>query len=260
MKKIKIIIIVTLLTITAALRADSGCSLDHLGIGFNADGISGTPDDKKLFLDCSQKYRHSDPAHSGDPTWLHWHYPLYYNIRYDRYNIGEPGFGMIDETGRQLAGTRNVDYRIMIECVSITPGFSARQILYGVLLDEPNDVFNHSALPEDHLHLQYRAPAPSGGTDLHWITYRIYDSLADGDQYEPSEPVTVVFVKDPPAGDVVVDGTVDVLDVIRFCGYWLSDQADKVNDFYERADTNRDGRVNLEDLSLLTGNWLTTDP
>lgn len=38
--------------------------------------------------------------------------------------------------------------------------------------------------------------------DLRWITFRVFDDLDDGDQYEPSEPITIVF-NVAPLGDLV---------------------------------------------------------
>jgi hypothetical protein len=85
--------VVIILIISASAPAD--CPLDHLLIGCNPDGVTGTDDDMKLFVDCTMKYRHSDPNNSGEATWLNWYYPLYYNERYNRYQIDEPGFDLI---------------------------------------------------------------------------------------------------------------------------------------------------------------------
>ena len=228
------------------------CSYDHLLIGCNQDGIAGTADDDMLFIDCTKKYRHSDPNNPGIATWLNWRYPLYYSPPpYDRYGIGEPGFDVIgtSDPNRQLIGIANVDYRIIIECVSITPGFSARKSTLGILFDQPGDMINHSALSNKHIDLEYRAPSPAGATDLQWITYRLYDGLG---KYLPSEPFSVVFVKNPLAGDLVIDDVVDIYDLAEFCYYWLRGNSDKSNDYYERADINKDGEVNFIDFTLMS--------
>jgi len=250
---IKLIIAAILLTLAGSCLAD--CPLDHFLIGCNRDGLFGTDDDDKLFVDCSDKYRHSDPLHSGDPTWLNWFYPMYYNVRYDRYQIGEPGFDLIDDSdpNRQLTGTPEVDYRIMIEYLSITSGFSVRNTTLGLELSEPNDYIDYSALADTHLHLEYRAPAPSGATDMQWITYILYDQLGT---YRQSEPFSVVFVSEPPPGDLVIDGVVDINDLYEFCYYWLYDNPGRQNDYYERADTNRDGYIDLVDFANISSNWL----
>ncbi len=262
----KFISVTIVLVCCSNLRAD--CSLDHLMIGCNRDGIFGTEDDNDLFVDCTQKYRHSDPANTGEPTWLNWYYPLYYNERYDRYQIGEPGFDLItaDDPNRQLVGVPDVDYKIVIECTSITPGFSARNTALGIILDEPNDWFNHSALAVPHIHLEYRAPAPDGATKLQWVSFRLYDAIEDDSQYRPSNEVTVVFVKLPKAGDMAVDSKVDSLDLARFTEYWLSslDENDpdvlwlaREADYFERADINKDYKVDWADFALLAENWKT---
>jgi len=231
------------------------CSLDHMLIGCNEDGITGTVDDNTLFVECTQKYRHSDANDNGSATWLNWHYPLYYNSRYNRWQIGEPGFDIIksDDPNRQLIGTANVNYRIIIECVSIKSGFSARETTLGILFDQAGDSVNHSALADKHLHLEYRAPSPAGETDLQWITYYLYDELG---KYQPSQPVSVVFVKDPPAVDLVIDGVVNIYDLAEFCCFWLQDNGGKANDYYERADVDKNGQADFHDFALFASNWM----
>jgi hypothetical protein len=246
---------VVVLAISALSPAD--CPLDHLLIGRNPDGLAGTEDDMKLFVDCTQKYRHSDPDRSGEPTWLNWCYPLYYNQRYGRYQIDEPGFELIEDgdPNRVPAGTANADYRIIIRCLSISPGFVVWNSTVGVIFDESGDVFDFSGFYEPHIHLQYRATVPSGATDLHWVTFQIYDGIDDADRYETSEPFTIIFVREPLAGDLVVDGTVDERDLVELSYYWLGGDGDRADDYYERADANRDGSVDLLDFALLASNW-----
>ena len=248
-----VMILLILLILPPAL---GDCPLDHLLIGCNRDGIIGTEDDKTLFVDCMHKYRHSDPEHSGDPTWLNWYYPMYYSERYDRYQIGEPGFDVTDDQARRLAGVPDVDYRIMIECVSITPGFAAKNTTLGITLDQPGHSVNHSALSDSHLHLEYRAPSPAGVNELQWITYQLYDAIADGNQYEPAETITVVFVTAPLAGDLVVDGMVDMFDLAAMAHYWWANNGANTNDYYERADADRNGFVDFTDLAILASHWL----
>jgi hypothetical protein len=76
--------------------------------------------------------------------------------------------------------------------------------------------------------------------------------------YESSEPFSVVFNAEPLAGDLVVDGTVDINDLAELSYYWLKDEGSIYNDYYERADSNRDGKVNLVDFAMLASNWLET--
>lgn len=230
------------------------CPLDHYRIGINADGIAGTDDDKRLFVDCSHIYRHSDPDNSGGETWLYRHYPLYYSAIYNRYQIGEPGFDVIrNDPNRQLQGTANVDYQLYVECVSLRTGLSARNTTYGVLLDSAADQFCHSVLTDPHIHLQYRVSAPLFDGP-YWITFRIFDTMS---RYEASEKFSLVFIEDPADGDLFIDGTVNLSDLQRWLDYWLLENASKTNDFYNRCDINRDGSVNLTDFTLLAENWLT---
>lgn len=241
----------------AGNSVSADCPLDHFRIGRNADGILGTDDDRQLFLDCTQKYRHSDPNHSGDPTWLNGFYPLYYNDRYDRYQIGEPGFDLLrNDPNRILDGVANQDFRIVIRCVAMSAGLTARNTALNILLEKPGDQFMQSAMSDPHVHLQYRVPAPTDQsplTDLHWMRFSVFDELG---RYQPAPEVTVVFVREPLAGDLWVDGKVDLADLLEGTTVWLRSDAGQVNDFHERADTNRDGRVDLMDLAALAENWM----
>jgi hypothetical protein len=232
----------------------AACPLDHFEIGINADGIAGTADDNELFVDCSQIYRHSDPAHNEDPTWLYWHYPLYYSLIYHNYYIGEPGFDTIkaDDPNHCLFGTPNVDYDIIVEVTSITSGLTAASVDVSpaFTLANAGDSYSHSIYADPHLHMKYRA---STNTKLYWITFRMYDAIG---KYQPSEPFSVVFVQDPPAGDLAIDGVVDIYDLAEFCHYWLEDNGGKSNDYYERADASKNGKVDFADFAMLAVNWL----
>ncbi len=251
-------IVLLLCLVSTYVAAD--CPLDHLLIGRNADGINGTDDDYQLFVDCTQKYRHSDPNNNSSPTWRYRHYPLYYSPMFKRYQIGEPGFDLIaDDPNRKLEGIANVDYKLIIECVSIQQGLSA--VSGSIILDQPGDWFCHSDLPETHVHFQYRVPRPANGSSLnemYWITFQVSDAVQDGNRYVSSDPVTIVFVQDPLDGDLVVDGTVDGLDLMELGRFWLSQDANRINDYYEWADSDQDGIVNLKDFKMLAGNWLVT--
>ncbi len=240
--------------------ATAHCPLDHLLIGCNPDGIVGTDDDMKLFVDCTMKYRHSDSNQSGEATWLNWYYPLYYNERYDRYQIDEPGLELIEDNdpNRQLKGIPDINYRIIIRCLSISPDLAVWNSTIGIIFDEPGDTFNYSGFWDSHLHLQYRTTAPAGDTDLLWVTFQIYDEIGGLGQYEVSEPFTIVFTAEPLAGDLVVDGMLDINDLVEFSYYWLGDKGCRANDFYERADTNRDGRVDFCDFAVMASNWNQT--
>ncbi len=239
------------------------CPLDHLIIGVNEDGIHGTEDDKRLFVDCRQKYRSS-----GTPSYVNWYYPLSQSIFPDhKWRIGEPGFDAFQNTdpasgytydpNRCLVGTPNQDYRIIVECVAISSGLRAVHKDYPQFtVDRIGLFFNHSeihALRRDpHMHISYQAV---DGSKLLWITWQLYDASG---QYEASEPFTLVFNTDPLAGDSVVDGTVDMYDLAALSHFWLAAQGSKQNDYYERVDSNRDKRVDFVDFAMLASNWRQT--
>jgi len=253
------------------LQVYAECPLDHFIIGINEDGISGTDDDNKLFVDCRQKY-----YSSGEPPHVNWYYPLNESIFSDyKWRIGEPGFDGFQGTNpsaiytydpnRCLVGEPDQDYRIMLECISISdPNLRAVHKDYPKFtIDQIGQSFNHSQIHDQredpHMHLSYRA---DDGTNLFWITWGMYDALG---QYEPSDPntsvpFTLVFNTEPLAGDLVVDRTVDIYDLAELNYYWLRDEGSIYNDYYERADSNRDGNVNLLDFAMLASNWLETLP
>ncbi len=233
-----------------SLKAD--CPLDHFLVGINPDGIAGTADDLKLFVDCWEIYRHSDPLDNQDPTWAYWHYPLYSSI-YGGYTNGEPGFDFIlvsDDPNQAITGTPLVDYNLWIEVVSIAPGF------YATWDGEPEffllnagDKFDYTALGDPHQHFNWNAPTDN---NLYWISFRIYDALG---KYQPSDVFSVVFIKDPLAGNLVFDDVIDINDLSQFCYYWLQDNGSSTNDYYQRADMNKDGTVNFVDFALMANNW-----
>jgi hypothetical protein len=248
-------IVAIILIFSTTTTAD--CPLDHLLVGCNPDGVAGTEDDMKLFVDCTMKYRHSDPNQSGEATWLNWYYPLYYNERYDRYQIDEPGFELIEDSdpNRRLKGSLDVEHRIIIRCLSIAPGFAVWNSTIGNIFDKPGDTFDYSGSWDTHLHLQYRTAAPIGETDLFWVTLQIYDEIESTGQYEVSEPFSIVFASEPLAGDLAVNGKLDVMDLVEFSYYWLEDKGSRANDYYERADANKDGKVDFYDFAFMASNW-----
>ncbi|MCK5270922.1 MAG: hypothetical protein KAJ52_00030 [Sedimentisphaerales bacterium] len=250
------------LVVTSTVWAE--CPLDHLIIGCNEDGVEGTDDDNRLFVDCWQKYRDSGP-----PEYVNWYYPLHESIFSSyKWRLGEPGLDGFQETtpsagytydpNRCLVGAPDTNYRIIVRCVSMSSGLRVVHKDYPQFtIDEVGESFNHSyihALRGDpHMHLSYQAV---DGDNLFWITWQMYDEMEDPNQYEPSEPFTIIFNREPLAGDLVVDGMVDVYDLVEIGYYWLSDNGSIHNDYYERADADKNGRVNLLDFAMLASNWL----
>lgn len=263
MRPLYTVIITISLACGCVVRAE--CPLDHLIIGCNRDGIEGTADDCTLFLDCSQKYRNSSQTPYGN-----WFYPLQKSIFPSyAYRIGEPGFDLFQaidpgssttyEPNWAPAGAPGVDYRFIIECVDLSTGLRAVHKDYPQFtLDAPGQDFDHSAIHslrgDSHVHISYQA---TSGTTLQWISFRVVDALDDGDQYEPSEPITIVFNVEPLAGDLVVDGQVGPADLAQLAYHWLSGESSLQNDFCERADSNRDGFVDLLDFARMAANWRT---
>lgn len=252
---------IVIATICASAYAD--CPLDHLIIGCNRDGIAGTEDDRRLFIDCEQKYRHS-----GDTDYERWYYPLHESIfpSYS-YRIGEPGFDAFQDSdpgerhtydpNRALAGTPNLDYSVTILCLALSPGLQAVHKDYPQFtISGVGEAFNHSNLHslrgDSHVHMSYQA---TQGETLLWITFQVGDALEDGHSYEPSAPVTIVFNAEPRAGDLAVDGWVDIADLCELCRYWLAPESSIHNDYGERADTDRDGLVDWFDFARMASNW-----
>jgi hypothetical protein len=259
--KISIIVLAVLLAVSAGVKAE--CPLDHFIIGCNRDGIEDTADDNQLFVDCLQKYRHS-----GLTEYANWFYPLSESIFTGyRFRIGEPGFDAFQDANpsaaytydpnRALAGAPNVDYNIIVECIDMSVGLRAVHKDYPQFtIDAVGQSFSHSYIyslrGDGHMHMSYQA---LDGENLHWITFILYDALDDGVQYEPSEPITIVFNVEPLAGDLAVNGVVNGADLMELGRYWLSTDAGRHNDYYERADVNRDGLVNFCDFAIMASNW-----
>ena len=241
------------------------CPLDHLVIGINQDGIPGTADDMKLFFDCEDKYRNSSV-----PACQNWYYPLLESIFPDHpWRISEPGFAIFQndhplelhtyDPNRAPDGTPTLDYRLIVQCTSLSDGLIAAhsdypQFTIGSAFEQFDFSQIHYDRDEGHVHMSYRA---DNGSDLRWITFVVYDSLQDSNIYQPSEPCTIVFNTAPLPGDIVVDGSVNFTDLARLAEVWTNNNASVDNDFLERADTDRNGKVNLIDFAALAQNWMT---
>lgn len=252
-----------LVSLLSALPLWAECSLDHFIIGCNPDGVWGTPDDNDLFVNVWQKYRNS-----GDDNYSYAYYPLTKSIfsKYP-YRLGEPGFDAFQSTTstssytydpcHALAGEPLEDYSLTLRCISMSEG---TRIVHKdsptFTLDAVGEEFSHSTIhaarDSAHMHLSYQA---DDGTALRWVTWQVIDVLDDNDVYNPSEPFTVVFNCDPNEGDIVIDGAVNMLDLVSLAKHWQDPNASIDNDYYERADTNADGIVDLEDYQCLSDNW-----
>ena len=234
------------------------CSLDHFIIGCNPDGVWGTADDNDLFVNVWQKYRNSGDAY----------YPLTKSIfsKYP-YRLGEPGFDAFQASNSSavytydpchaLAGMPLEDYSLTLRCISLSEGMRiVHKDSPAFTLDAVGGEFSHSTIHvarnNAHMHLSYQA---DNGSALRWVTWQVVDILQDGDTYHPSEPFTVIFNTEPNEGDIVIDGAVDILDLVSLAKHWQDPNASDDNDYYERADTNRDGIVDQEDYQCLSENW-----
>jgi hypothetical protein len=248
---------------TGVIRAE--CPLDHWIIGCNPDGIWDTVDDNDLFVNSWQKYRDS-----GETPYANWHYPLNRAASFITtypYRIGEPGFDGYQadnpyaqytyDPNHAIPGEPEIDYSIEIRCLSISPGLRAVHKEYPQFtIADVNEGFSHSEIhwmrSDPHMHMSYQADS---GDELRWITWQLSDVLDDGNPLHASDPFTLVFNQDPNAGDLLVDGVVDQYDLVLFTQQWLKSNAGLDNDYYERADANRDGCVDLLDFALLATHW-----
>ncbi|GEM_PF-382720 len=258
----------------AAVVTAHTCPDDHVGVGCNPDGLWTTTDepndDRQLFVDFTQVYRHSDPNDTSANSWANWYYPLFYSVIYQDYNVGEPGFtqlwysnypgGPVLNAQHQLAGTAGVDYDLWVRCVDISPQLRAKEReTSNFTIPDDTMEFNLSTYAEHHIHMKYRAPTQC---DLYWITFEIYDRIG---RYQTSKPFTFVFGRSPLPGDVWVDGGVDYADLAHLVSHWTQgyDPADpnclthaRQSDYCQRADINQDFTVDLLDWARLAKNWL----
>ena len=73
-----------------------------------------------------------------------------------------------------------------MECLAISPGLRAVHKDYPQFtIAHPGESFRHSAIlnlrSDGHLHMSYQADS---GEQLRWITFRVCDTLDDGQTYE----------------------------------------------------------------------------
>jgi hypothetical protein len=237
----------------------SYCPYDHLFIGCNEDGIEGTNDDLKLFADCRHKYK--DVENPGDKFYSLSVSSVPCNFiklgpGFDHINDGSQSDHPVKDPNRCLEGVRNQDYQIYVECLSISDNFRVTNLTGSILLDKPGDSFNHSELPDTHMHLYYVWTGMEPyvePNELQWVTYYLWDTKG---KYSESEPFSVAYVKEPLAGDTELNGKVDANDIAEMSYYWLAEGASTKNDYYERADCDYSGQVNLVDFAYLAENWL----
>ncbi len=257
------LIVIVSLCIFGLPSAQGGCSVDHVLIGCNPSGISGTDDDMQLFFDVTQKYRTSDPDDMGPHTWLNWYYPMDEPedegwFPYPYYNLEMPGFDTLNDPNHTLEGS----YELWIECVDISPYLEMYHPGQNISLTQPGDAFCYSCLADTHFHPFYRVhETQADPNQTYWITFRVYDK---NEIYQPSEPTTVVFMNPPMEGDLTLDETVGLADLLFFMDYWLdySDatlynaRGQAAYDLFERADINRDYAVDMADFAILAQHWL----
>ena len=265
----------TLVIVTSAMATASSvfadCPLDHVSVGCNADRIVGTDDDYQLWLDKTDLYRHSDPENETGETWAYWFYPLVGPDFWGEYYWDQPGFKQMwtstDDT-HKILGTANVDYRLIAECLRISPGLRAEDDAYNIIFSQPGHTLNLSDFALHHAHVFFITADPDR---LYWITLRIRHEFTDPSNpanqptggYAPSDEFTIVFGELPDAGDIHVDDAVNGRDLAKFAKYWLCsadpDDPDMPTprqvDYFDRADTNRDWHVDFRDFAELAADW-----
>jgi hypothetical protein len=251
-----------LIIFLACQQVLSYCPLDHLFIGCNEDSIGGTADDMKLFIDCRHKYRDAEnPDERFYTLSISGLDPCSFILQepgFDEINDGSQYDHPVKDPNRCLEGTRNEDYQIIVECVSISDNFKVTNLSGSIELVEPRDYFIHSEQPDTHIHLWYvwKGCEPYvEPNELQWVTYYLRDSKG---KYNPSETFSVAFVQEPLAGDLELNGSVEANDLVQMSYYWLAENATEKNDYYERADCDYSGSVNIADFAMLANNWLKT--
>jgi len=63
---------------------------------------------------------------------------------------------------------------------------------------------------------------------------------------------------EPQASDLIENGLVNIEDLVYFLSHWLDTGCSAANDFCDRCDLNRSGRVDTGDFALLGSNWQVT--
>lgn len=236
----------------------AACSLDHILVGCNPDGDPNTLDDNDmLYLNCFKKYRRCTlEGNWPDDYWKNWYYamePGWGGICY----LGEPGLDFIDDPNC----TPQNNYDLKVECIALSDDLTVHDSSLNILIEQPGDIFDYttSGNPIPHIHLTYRVSA-GGESQTQWFTFRIYDAQGN---YQPSEECTIIFCQPAIAGDIAVDGVVNILDLEKLAEHWLlASNETQLNVFGEAAidsfngtDINRDYQINFMDFALLAENW-----
>lgn len=256
--------IILILLFTNAIFA--GCPLDHVSIGCNPDGIWGNADDYEIFYDKTQLYRKSDPINPGVAIWANRFYPFQGPDYWGYYYSDQPGFGQMwdsVEIAHKINGVRNTDYKLIAECTRISENFWAEDASYNKVFQQPGDTLNISNYDDNHVHLFFVTEDPN---ETHWISFKIHENVNYPAPYDPNdslytsaEEYTVVFGNAPEKGDIYVDGKTDTADLAILSKHWLQNALYEDllrTDYFERADTNKDGVVNFVDYCYIALNWM----
>jgi len=65
---------------------------------------------------------------------------------------------------------------------------------------------------------------------------------------------------EPLEGDFNTDYIVDTSDLILLAGYWLAEGCTGTEQACYWLDLTADGKIDLLDMTILSADWLTTDP
>ena len=237
---------ILLVVAPSIVRAD--CPLDHVAVGRDGD---------TLIADTSQLYRHwnADYGSAPDPQGAGYYetMPMNYPPDYVGFIRIEPGASMIKTGPHVLPGERNVDYRIGLELLDVSPGLEILDDIMTPVFGPGQSVYNISAFPNHHVHMRYfiEGDPDAGMHDPYVAVFRFVDLLEDGDSFAPSQPYTVTL--GGCLGDFNGDGAMNGLDIPGFKAAladpdaWidpagLERNADRLGDF------NFDGSINGLDI------------
>ncbi|MCK4999049.1 MAG: hypothetical protein KAS23_05925 [Anaerohalosphaera sp.] len=92
-----------------------------------------------------------------------------------------------------------------------------------------------------------------------WPRYRSHPDYIDALRISPHaqwiRDQIVTDCQEPPPGDVNTDCKVDIFDIQAIAEWWLHDDCGAINNFCQNADNNRDGNIDLADLTITINNW-----
>ena len=202
----------------------------------------------KLFLDLSQLYRHWNTDWATNPNPQGQEYYEFSEMYGGGFIRVEPGFSENDDPMYALTGTRGEDYNIVLERFYARAGLELRDDSMSLILENDGDTYVLSDYPNHHVHMRYVLGAGADPGLPYAVSYRLRDSTGT---YADSDVYTVNLGAVAMRGDADRDGDVDISDLSTLAANWQKSE----DATWGEGDFDGDRDVDISDLSSLAANW-----